>query len=233
MIRTLQKKFVFTAMAAITVLLPFKEERKMTTCPKCNKELEDGARFCVACGAQIFETIFCPNCGEQTSSEFAFCQKCGAAIAEDAEISPAPAEPAKEKKNPLKDLPKKTVMLGGIGIIALIVILLVTSMFSGGGSNDNYGLYLKDGEIIYTDYSEEGALEITSRLTNGESISDSELAYVASDLGSYIAFSDDGNRIFFPDRIDDDSDGITLYYRDINKPDEEAVKIDSDVVMWA
>lgn len=205
----------------------------MTTCPKCNKELEEGAKFCDACGAQIFETIFCPNCGEQTSTEFAFCQKCGAAIAEDAEISSAPAEPAKEKKNPLQALPKKAIMFGGIGIITLVVIILVASMFSGGGSSDNYGLYLKDGEIVYTDYSEEGALEITSRLTNGESISGSDLSYAASTLSSYIAFSDDGNRIFFPDRIDDDSDGFTLYYRDINKPDEEAVKIDSDVVMYA
>lgn len=205
----------------------------MTTCPKCNKELEEGAKFCDACGAQIFETIFCTNCGEQTSTEFAFCQKCGAAIAEGAEISVAPAEPAKEKKNPLQAIPKKAIMFGGFGIIALVVIILVASMLSGGGSNDNYGLYLKDGEIVYTDYSEEGTFEITSRLTNGESIRGFELSDAATILGFNIAFSDDGNRIFFPDRFDDDSDGITLYYRDINKPDEEAVKIDSDVVMYA
>lgn len=45
MIRTLQKKFVFTAMAAITVLLPFKEERKMTTCPT-GRSKENGVTAC-------------------------------------------------------------------------------------------------------------------------------------------------------------------------------------------
>lgn len=205
----------------------------MTTCPKCNEELEEGAKFCDACGGQVFETIFCPNCGEQTSTEFVFCQRCGASIAEDEEVSAAPADPTKEKKNILQTLPKKTIMFGGIGIIALIAIILVASIFSGGGSKDNYGLYLKDGEIVYTDYSEDGVFEITSRLLNGESFGRSDLSYVGAELGFYIAFSDDGNRIFFPDRIDSDNGSFTLYYRNINKPEEDAVKLDSDVIMYA
>lgn len=198
----------------------------MITCPNCNKELEDGTKFCNACGAQIFETVFCPNCGEQTSTEFAFCRKCGAALGKEAEISAASAE-----KNPPKGFSKKYILFGGIGMIVLTVIILAVSMFSGVSSNSNYGLYLKDDEIVYTDFSEKGTWEITSRLVDDESISDSELAEAGSYLGFFIAFSDDGNRIFFPDRIDDD--GMILYYRNINKPDEDAVKIDSDVLMYA
>ena len=203
----------------------------MSTCPKCNKQLADGAKFCDACGAQIFETIFCPNCGEQTSTEFSFCQKCGASIVEDLEMTAATTAPT--KKNFLQSLSPKTIIFSGIGIIALVVVIIAISMFSGKSHNDTYSLYLKDDEIVYTDYTENGTIEITSHLLNGIEVSDQELYNSAFGLGSYIAFSSDGNRIFFPDRLDDDADGITLYYRDINKPDEDAIKVDSDVVMYA
>lgn len=205
----------------------------MIKCPKCSKELEDGAKFCDGCGTQLFESIFCPNCGAQTSTEFAFCQKCGASIAEDAPVSVALTETTPDKKGMLQTMPKKALMFGGIGIIALVVIILAVSLLSGGGSSDKYGLYLKAGEIFYTDYSENDALKITSRLSNGESVSDSMLSNSAFVLSSYIAFSDNGSRIFFPDRITSGAPGITLYYRDIHKPDEDAVKIDSDVAMYA
>jgi len=211
-----------------TPLTLFEEERNMAVCPKCGKELEEGAKFCDACGAQVFETIFCPNCGEQTSTEFAFCQKCGASITVDTAPAPA-AEPAAEKKKGPQAPPKKAILFGGIGLAALVVIFLAVSLFSGGGK-DKYGLYLKDGEIVYTDYSEKGAMEITSRLSrDGQAY----LATSGNDIGQYIAFSEDGKRIFYPDRVDSDSYGITLYYRNINKPNEDAVKIDSDVTSYA
>ncbi len=124
-------------------------------------------------------------------------------------------------------------MFGGAGIIALIVIILLVSIFSGGRGVDNYALYLKDREIYYTDFTREGVKEITTRLLNDNSISASDMAYEGSSLGSFIAFSKDGNRIFFPDRLDGSSDGFTLYCRDINKPEEEPVKIDSDMMKYA
>ena len=96
----------------------------MITCPKCGKELQDGTKFCDNCGTQIFETIFCPNCGAQTSTEFKFCQKCGASIEEEA---PAPAQAGgeqekKEKTDPLKAVPKKPLMFGAVGVVAVLVI---------------------------------------------------------------------------------------------------------------
>lgn len=200
----------------------------MLTCPKCGKELQDGTKFCDNCGTQIFETIFCPNCGAQTSTEFKFCQKCGASIEEEA---PAPAQEEKaQKPNPVKAVPKKTLMLGAVGVVAVLAIILVVSMFTGGGSKGNYGLYLKDSEIFYSDFSGD-PMELTSRLT--QSFSGSSLSSYAGQLADYIAFSENGKRVFFPDRLDNSSGGITLYYRNLNKPDEEATKIDSDVVMYA
>jgi len=198
----------------------------MITCPKCNKELSDGTKFCDGCGAQIFETIFCPNCGKQTSTEFAFCQSCGASITETpAEEQPA-AVPTEKKK-----LPKKAIMFGGIGVAVVAVLILVISLFSGGGKAKNdFTLYLKDSEIFFSDMKKDSeAWQLTSRLVDSEDVDDDVLAYAASTLGSYICTSEDGKYIFFPDKIADDDDGFNLYYRELGNPEAEAVKIDSDI----
>lgn len=199
----------------------------MIMCPKCNKELSDGTKFCDGCGAQIFETIFCPNCGKQTSTEFAFCQSCGASITETpAEEQPA-AAPAEKKK-----LPKKAIMFGGIGVAVVAVLILVISLFSGGGGKgeNNYALYLKDGEIFFTDLKKDSeAWQLTSRLVDTDDVDDEDLADAGYQLGLYTYMSEDGKYIFFPDKIGDDDDGFNLYYREVAKPDAEAVKIDSDV----
>lgn len=97
----------------------------MITCPKCNKELSDGTKFCDGCGAKIFKTIFCPNCGKQTSTEFAFCQSCGASVTETPTEEQPAAVPTEKKK-----LPKKAIMFGGIGVAVVAVLILVISLFS-------------------------------------------------------------------------------------------------------
>lgn len=198
----------------------------MITCPKCNKELSDGTKFCDGCGAQIFETIFCPNCGKQTSTEFAFCQSCGASITETPTEEQPAAVPTEKKK-----LPKKAIMFGGIGVAVVAVLILVISLFSGGGKAKNdFTLYLKDSEIFFPDMKKDSeAWQLTSRLVDSEDVDDEFLAYAASTLGSYICTSEDGKYIFFPDKIADDDDGFNLYYREFGNPKAEAVKIDSDI----
>lgn len=197
----------------------------MITCPKCNKELSDDTKFCDGCGAQIFETIFCPNCGKQTSTEFAFCQSCGASIT-DAPAEEKPAATPTEKKK----LPKKAIMFGGIGVAVVAVLILVISLISGGSKAKNdFALYLKDSEIFFSNLKKDSeAWQLTSRLVDTEDVDDEDLADSAYTLGMYTCVSEDGKYIFFPDKIGDD-DGINLYYREIAKPESEAIKIDSDV----
>ncbi len=198
----------------------------MITCPKCNKELSDGTKFCDGCGAQIFETIFCPNCGKQTSTEFAFCQSCGASITETPTEEQPAAVPTEKKK-----LPKKAIMFGGIGVAVVAVLILVISLFSGGGKAKNdFTLYIKDSEIFFSDMKKDSeAWQLTSRLVDSKDVDDDDLAYAANTLGSYICTSEDGKYIFFPDKIADDDDGFNLYYRELGNPEAEAVKIDSDI----
>lgn len=199
----------------------------MITCPKCNKELSDGTKFCDSCGAKIFETIFCPNCGQQTSTEFAFCHSCGASIAEKPAEEQPVAAPTKKKK-----LPRKAIMFGGIGVAVVAVLILVISIFSGGSgkADNNYALYLKDSEIFFTDLKKDSeAWQLTSRLVDSDDVDDDDLANAGYYLGLYTYMSEDGKYIFFPDKVGDDDDGFNLYYKEVAKPDAEAIKIDSDI----
>lgn len=207
----------------------------MVICPKCNTPLAEDAKFCDACGSQIFATTFCPNCGGQTSTEFAFCQMCGTPIAGIGAAPVAPDEPvATKKKKSGKSSKKKVALFVGIGIVVLAIALAAFLLLRGGSGKKNYSLYLRDGDICYSDFSKDGSFEITSRLTYGKNIKGtSEVSYGASALGALIAFSEDGNRIFFPDRFENLNGGVTLYYRDLNKKDKDAEKIDSDVTLYA
>ena len=177
----------------------------MIRCPKCNKELEDGSKFCDACGARIYEAIYCPNCGEPTSTEFAFCQKCGAPITEDIEVPADSAAPAQsqEKKSPLRALPGKAIALGGIAVIAVVAVVLVVTSLLSGGSID-YSLYFKDGEIFYTDYTEEGTIELTSRFINADGaseISGDTWSSSAYSIGSYFLPGPSGSLCRWPDLV--------------------------------
>jgi len=199
----------------------------MKTCPNCNKELNDDAKFCAGCGAQIYETIFCPHCGKQTSTAFAFCQSCGASIAE----QPAKEQPAavpKEKKK----FPKKAIIFAGIGVAVVAALVVVILLFSGGGgkAQNNYALYLKDNEIFFTDLRNGSeAWQLTSRLVDAKNVPDEYLARAGYPLGICTYISEDGKYIFFPDKVGRDDDGFSLYYKEVAKPKAEAIKIDSDV----
>lgn len=213
----------------------------MVVCPNCNKELEDGTVFCDNCGAKVFETIFCPNCGEKTSTEFDFCEKCGTSLKEENKVSEPqknqvkPVKPAASGgtvpalQMPKKPIPKKVMLAGGLCAVVLIVAFLAKSLFSGMGGADNYALYLKDKEIVYTDFSKDGIQEITFNLLNGEYVNESELEDVADSVADYVLVSKDGKRIFYPDRSSMEEAGFVLYCKNLNKPKEEPIKLDSDV----
>ena len=207
----------------------------MLICPKCHKEQEDGAKFCDACGAQIFETVFCPNCGEKTSTEFAFCEQCGASIQEDVTVKTASEEHVSKKKiiGEVGKLPKKLLVGVGIAVVVVLAAVFIRKLFTGESSR-NYCLYLKDGAIVYDDFSENGAFELTS--LGIDNVSNSE--FERDDgwwISPYIEFSENGKYVFYPDivdRPDDEVDGVTIYCRNINKPNEEPVKIDSEVMHY-
>lgn len=205
----------------------------MITCPNCNKQLEDGTKFCDNCGKQIIETIFCQNCGKETSTEFAFCQNCGASLSDEAIVS----DNGKKKKFALPKRPfkisKKLIAIGSACIaLVLVAAIVLSTLFSGGGSN-NFALYLKDGEVYFTNISKIEPWQVTTRLIDDDSIDNDDLADSAYTLGYYTHLSNDGKILFYVDKITEDSAGASLFYRYVNKPKQEPVKIDSDVASYS
>lgn len=174
----------------------------MIICPKCKKELKDGSKFCDACGAKITDTIFCPNCGNKTSKESAFCEHCGTAIKKNvtAETKAEEKSQNKEKRN-FDKLPKR-FRFGAIAIVVVLLIVFVGKQFVGGG-NQEYCLYLKDGQMVYDDYSKDGDYKLTSHLTDEVSAS-----YFGPDQGyivsRFVSFSENGKYVFYPDKYDED-----------------------------
>ena len=47
-------------------------------CPRCQYEIREGARFCVACGSAIASR--CPSCGSQSPPGATFCDQCGTSL---------------------------------------------------------------------------------------------------------------------------------------------------------
>lgn len=207
----------------------------MIKCPKCNKKSEDGSKFCEHCGSSLYEIIFCTNCGVQTSTEAAFCKNCGASLTLD--------EPKVKKHRPRKDKQslKKAFLLGGIGAASIVLVIavsiLVSTLLGGDGRiiDSNYALYVKEQELMLRDLSKDQSLQVTSRLIDNSSsnidVSNRDLVEAAYSMNNYCTLSKNGKILVFPDRIDP-YEGFSLYYRDLTKPDEQAVKIDSDITSY-
>ena len=213
-------------------------------CPYCKKEIEDDSLFCSFCGSRIevttekdklFSEKHPPNYDEQKSTEFASTLRCGASKAEKSEEEPVTVLDTPETPKTKKQLPHKAVMFGAIGIAVIAVLIIAISLFSDvGKSNDNVVLYIKEQEIFVSDLKKGSkAWQLTSRLIGEESpISSSyeDVEYASDVLRASTCVSEDGKYIFFHDKIGDaDYHGSKLYYREVDKPEGEAIKIDSEV----
>lgn len=223
----------------------------MSKCPICNKVFSDDTKFCDSCGAQVVNTIFCPNCGKENKEGGAFCEHCGSAlnvaqttaaadVAAEAPVAvetpvatEVPAEPVVKKA---KKLPKKAVMFGAIGLAAVAIIVILIALLSGGSSKAqiNDVIYIKDKELFVKDLkSDDDGWQLTSNLTSGSSIEDSNLYSASYRLAWYTTISEDGKYIFYPDKIDDNSDGCTIYFKELGDSESEAIKIDSDITAYS
>lgn len=159
--------------------------------------------------------VYCPNCGQEQSDGIRFCANCGTAIPEFSNVP-------ETKKSRLQKLPfRLTPKAIGIATACLVVaVVVVVILLLSGGKKNNYALYVKDGELYYTGISSIKPLEVTDELGN---------AYA----GYLTQLSKDGKILFFPDNYDSSSYTYGLYYRYVNKPKKDAVKLASDVSSYS
>ena len=200
-------------------------------CRYCNANLPDGAAFCGVCGNKqevADKTIyFCLQCGTQLPSGAAFCGNCGA---RNEHTGVAPVTPKKDHAMKNITLPKLQIsrkgMIAGLGAVAaILVILLVASLFSGG--SDTGIVYLKEGQLQHILASgKDEAHTLTERLAGKKDMDADDLLDLATDeLYGKVKLSADGKKLFYPDRFDGDE--YTLYCQDLSNTKKDPVKIDS------
>ena len=198
-------------------------------CSNCNAWLPDDASFCGECGHKVepmpeapVEQSFCPECGAPLLPDDMFCGNCG--TKNSAYGQPAVDDAAQGGKKKGFKVPVKALVIGVAAVAVIAVVLLVTSLFSGG--TDSYTVYIKDRELFAAELPKaKDPMQLTDRLVDMDDVDNEELAEAW--LDTYITLSKDGKKMFYPDKIDDD--GATLYYRDITNSKKEPVKIDSSL----
>lgn len=218
-------------------------------CPKCAQPNDLGSRFCMKCG-QNLEGVAPSNTPPVIEKENTFDQvekiakesaekagklaKKGAKEAKKlakkgaAEAKKLAAEGAEQAKKLPKPLLIAIIALAAV-VVIILGIVIVSSVFGGGSGDAKYALYIKDMEIYASDFKGD-PMEVTSRLVDEDGIEKEDMLDAGQGLGIYVAFAENGERVFFPDKC---GDGMTLYYRDLNKPKKEATKVDSDVQAYA
>lgn len=182
----------------------------MPVCPNCRIESDTTSDTCPICGAPLPKTV--QNEEPQSDAENQGSEK---------------TKPSVFSK--LLSIPKKTLLISCI--IGILVIALVITLFSFAinSSGTKYALYIKDKEIFYSDFSKSGTWQMTSNLDSSGEADNSILADSSYELNYTTFLSKDGKILFFPDRVGKTDNGISLYYRYVDKPKKEAVMIDDDI----
>lgn len=191
----------------------------------------------------------CPNCKNESSDEIKFCGNCGFSMAEievinqTANIIEEHAQSFRnEKKTTIIGNPfaRKCIIFGGIGVACIIVLIIIISTFVGKSSKNenNYVMYTKDEEVFFNGLKKDTkSWQVTTKLMDYDNYSDTTLKSLTHMMDDSYYLSEDGKYIFFADKLDSTPDygyyyDFNLYYKETDKKDAEAVKIDSGIISY-
>lgn len=137
-------------------------------------------------------------------------------------------EANKEETNKKGLFSNPMVKYGCIAAAAILVLILLGAMLSGGsGSGKHYAMYLKDKEIMYSNLKQKGQWQVSTKLIKDGGYENGELR--RSVKMYYCSVSEDGKQLFFPDKLEKGDDGVTLYTRPVNNQKKDPQKIDSSI----
>ena len=179
---------------------------------------------CKKCNAEIGEAKQCPVCGYE---EAAIQENEPVAAPVAAPVVEAPAE----KAAPQQKKSKKGLV---VPIIVVVVLALVASAFfllkggKNGGEFVQRSLYFKENAIYYLDTKTNESVLITDNFFKDDEDSISSILIMNS-----IEFKQKGDKVFYSEKIDLETDSFSLYYKDIKKSDSEPVKLAEDVTTYA
>ncbi|MDD4163894.1 MAG: zinc ribbon domain-containing protein [Eubacteriales bacterium] len=210
----------------------------MRICKACGTPLVESEKLCNNCGEEyVEEKAFCPSCKEQVRTGTAFCERCGVPLFE--QLS---TEPELKKEDVINDinekmrgqwfkrLPKRTLS------ICLIAVVLIASAAAfmpriieklKGENPTEHLLYIKNNEIFYSSLRTIEPIEITKRLSGRIAANESRGYF------SYLSrISNDGKLLFYPDKLTPGRQGYSLYYKKLDKADENGDEIASEVTNY-
>jgi hypothetical protein len=205
------------------------------------------------CGEKTAALVFCRACGQQTDTETGACRQCGAVIeayqitrggaipdrdpaatvpgaifGEGADIPPG--APRRVKRGlKLKLIIPIAAAVAVVGALAALFLTGIVKLPGGGGTSGRSDIqaivYLKDNQLVFSPLGKPKPFDLTEKLNKDTDYTEDDM----TDFMYYVAISDSGNRIIYPDQIKDGDSGCKLFFRNPNKAKDTATQIDSDI----
>ncbi len=232
-------------------------------CGKCGEPVEDVSSaeqnvVCKKCG-QVFKKEFgiCPACGtviDEVSEKYAAVPVATAAAEQGSMNTAASAGTAAESQSYVNEAePQFAVPAGAYSvpavkkkggaikkiIIAAVCVLLVAAITVSllwllpekKMKRGDFAIYIKDNSLVYAVLDENGEpLEVTDRLF-GDSAADyrSDFTYVRQS----VSLSKDGKTVFYPEKIVDGDEGMSLYCRRVDDKDTDSTLIGKNIKYYS
>lgn len=195
---------------------------------------------CPKCNADIGESQVCPNCDKeeviaqenefQKTEDVAVAEETKAPVESDPEPTEASAEEVCYVAQPVKSRKKSVAII--IAVVAVVVAVVLAILFASSKKSDEdfvaRPLYIKDNAVYYVDSKSDSPVLISEKLFKDEEIDVSEQLIVMNGT----EFTQKGNKVFYCEKIDVESNSFDLYYKLLSKPEEDPVKLAEDVCAY-
>ncbi len=207
----------------------------MTNSQKNNKESKSTADKKDMLNPASSEFVFCSQCGCKNKKESSFCMDCGNPlrasknVPKQIALNPSVSKPKKALHSKLK----KMLILTSIFLVIVIAGTLALSIISAKRNKFNYAIYIKNGELYCSSLKNIEPWKVTSKFPGDNEASGNFLATAFSMYSHANILSQDGKILFFTDRLSGENYSFNLYFRHMNKKNDEPVKIDSDILRYS
>lgn len=205
-------------------------------CKSCGMELEEGALFCSACGAQAEpekedvtdksaadgeKQRFCPNCGCENDETDIFCRECGMSLV----VAVQGAERKKVRSAADKKVLMKWIAMGAACLAALALVLWgVTHLMAGTSSGSAFVIYDKENELTAARKSKFVPTVVGDKIQANED--DNGNGYGIYE-DNYIRYSESGEYLYYPQKGEDGE--FDLYRKNLKKKKDEGTKLASKI----